>query len=178
MWFQWPSVQILFFKHALRLFWNYVWSMLTSIHWINSLSIEPGQSHPVCWLTEASLTFIILYKGNRITNIVFFFVGKRSTHYGFWMVGFWFVHEQKQLQCGWIDCLLRNEILGAFVLRKSLSQVVALLLDGWLQTLLPNSKVPECVKSKSPLVFPRVAIRYHQPFKKGTKSIVRGKKSI
>lgn len=66
-------------------------------------------------------------------------------------------------------------MLGAFVLLKSLSQVVALLLDGWLQALLPNSKVPECVKSESPLVFPRIAIRYHQPFKKGTKSIVRKK---
>lgn len=66
-------------------------------------------------------------------------------------------------------------MLGAFVLRKSLSQVVALLLDGWLQALLPNSKVPERVKSESPLVFPRVAIRYHQPFKKGTKSNVRKK---
>lgn len=64
-------------------------------------------------------------------------------------------------------------MLSAFVLSKSLSQVVALLLDGWFQALLPNSKVPECVKSKSPLVFPRVAIRYHQPFKKGTKTIVK-----
>lgn len=68
-------------------------------------------------------------------------------------------------------------MLGAFVLRKSLSQVVALLLDGWLQALLPNSKVPERVKSESPLVFPRVAIRYHQPFKKGRKSNVRKKKT-
>lgn len=73
------------------------------------------------------------------------------------------------------ECLLKNEMFGAFVLRKSLSQVVALLLDGWLQALLPNPKVPECVKSESPLVFPRIAIRYHQPFKKGTKSIVREK---
>lgn len=63
----------------------------------------------------------------------------------------------------------RNEMLGAFMKGKSLGQVVALLLDGWLQALLPNSKVPECVKSKSSLVFPNVAIRYHQTFKKGTK---------
>lgn len=63
----------------------------------------------------------------------------------------------------------RNAVLGAFVMGKSLGQVVALLLDGWLQALLPNSKVPECVKSESSLVFPNVAIRHHQTFKKGTK---------
>lgn len=60
-------------------------------------------------------------------------------------------------------------MVRAFVMCKSLSEIVALLLDGWLQALLPNSKVSECVKSKSPLLFPHVAIRYYQTFKKGTK---------
>lgn len=55
----------------------------------------------------------------------------------------------------------RNETLGAFMMGKSIGQVVALLLDGWLQALLPNTKVPECVKSESSLLFPNVAIRYH-----------------
>lgn len=59
---------------------------------------------------------------------------------------------------------VQNEMVRAFVMFKSLSEIVALLLDGWLQAPLPNSKVSECVKGESSLLFPWVAIRYHQTF--------------
>lgn len=46
----------------------------------------------------------------------------------------------------------------AFVRRKSLNEIRGLLLDVWLQALLADSKVPERVKGKSPLLLPRVAV--------------------
>ena len=41
---------------------------------------------------------------------------------------------------------------------------MALLLDGRLQRLLANPKVSECMKSKSPLLLPQIAIRQHETF--------------
>lgn len=55
-------------------------------------------------------------------------------------------------------------MVHAFLKSKSLSEILALLLDGWLQALLANSKVSECMKTKSPLLLPWVAIRHHQTF--------------
>lgn len=46
----------------------------------------------------------------------------------------------------------------AFVSRKSLDEVIGFLLDARLEALLANAKVPESLQSKSPLLFPGVAI--------------------
>ena len=63
---------------------------------------------------------------------------------------------------------------------KSLSEIMALLLDGRLQGLLANPKVSECMKSKPPLLLPWIAIRQHETFwihKTNIKPQVSGKQS-
>ena len=54
---------------------------------------------------------------------------------------------------------------------KSLSEIMALLLDGRLQGLFTNPKVSECMKSKSPLLLPQIPIRHHQTLLKKQNSI-------
>lgn len=57
-----------------------------------------------------------------------------------------------------------QDVAPAFIRRKSLDEIIGFLLDARFEALLPNSKVSERVQSKSPLLLPRVAVRYNQTF--------------
>ena len=59
---------------------------------------------------------------------------------------------------------LGKDLLCTLMKGKGLSEIMALLLDGRLQGLLANPKVSECMKSKSPLLLPRIATRCNQTF--------------